>query len=126
MPDNEKAVHSEDLTRLFVERANCGEAEEVAELYEEHAVMDYSLGQLTNGRDSIDDLWEKVLSSAALSEQESPLQTLISGDIVLTSSSPGFGERARAQVVRRRSDGTWRRLHDRPHFVARELKTTEA
>jgi hypothetical protein len=37
----EKANQPEDLTRLFVERANNGDAAGIAELYEEEAVMAY-------------------------------------------------------------------------------------
>lgn len=39
--DVEKAMTPEDLTRLFVERSNAGDADGVAALYEEDAVMAY-------------------------------------------------------------------------------------
>jgi len=41
MSTNEKALKPEDLTRLFVERANAGDAAGIAALYEEEAVMAY-------------------------------------------------------------------------------------
>ena len=50
-------------------------------------------------------------------EQETPLPTLISGDLALTSTPPKDGSGARAQVVRRQSDGTWLRLLDQPEFT---------
>ena len=118
MSSNEKALHPEDLTRLFVERANEGDAAGVAELYEEQAVMAYPPGKLTVGRDAIRALWEKVLANAPRFEQESPLPTLISGDIALTSTPPKDNAGARAQVTRRQSDGTWLRLLDQPEFVS--------
>lgn len=126
MSSNEKALHPEDLTRLFVERANEGDAAGVAELYEEQAVMAYPPGKLTVGREAIRALWEKVLANAPRFEQESPLPTLISGDIALTSTPPRDGAGARAQVTRRQSDGTWLRLLDQPEFVslAREIPET--
>lgn len=126
MSSNEKALHPEDLTRLFVERANEGDAAGVAELYEEQAVMAYPPGKLTVGRDAIRAFWEKVLANAPHFEQESPLPTLISGDIALTSTPPRDGAGARAQVTRRQSDGTWLRLLDQPEFVslAREIPET--
>jgi uncharacterized protein (TIGR02246 family) len=117
MPDHEKAVRPEDLTHLFVERANDGDADGIAALYEEQAVMAYPPGQVTVGRDAIRTLWEKILAHAPRFEPELPLPTLISGDIALTSTPPKDGAGARAQVVRRQPDGTWLRLIDQPEFV---------
>ncbi|MDH2904235.1 MAG: nuclear transport factor 2 family protein [Actinomycetota bacterium] len=118
MSSNEKALRPEDLTRLFVERANDRDAAGVAELYEVHAVMAYPPGHVTEGRDAIRALWEKVLASGPCFEQETPLPTLVSGDIALTSTPPKDGAGARAQVIRRQADGTWLRLLDQPEFVS--------
>jgi len=116
MADNEKALKPEDLTRLFVERANARDAAGIAALYEEDAVMAYPPGSQTVGRESIRELWEKVLAKAPKFEPEQPLPTLISGDIALTSTPPSDGAGARAQVVRRQPDGTWLRVLDQPEF----------
>jgi ketosteroid isomerase-like protein len=117
MSDRETATKPEDLTRLFVERANDGDATGIASLYEEQAVMAYPPGEVTVGREAIRRLWEKVLANAPRFEQEPPLPTLVSGDIALTSTPPQDGAGARAQVVRRQPDGTWLRLLDQPEFV---------
>ena len=61
MTEHEKAQRPEDLTRLFVERANAKDAAGIAALYEEHAVMAYPPGSRTVGRTAIRDLWEKLL-----------------------------------------------------------------
>lgn len=117
MSVKEKALQPEDLTRLFVERANAADAAGIAALYEEEAVMAYPPGTTTVGRDAIRVLWQKVLANAPRFEQEPPLPTLTSGDIALTSTPPRDGAGARAQVVRRQPDGTWLRLLDQPEFV---------
>jgi ketosteroid isomerase-like protein len=117
MPDNATALKPEDLTRLFVERANDRDAAGIAALYENEAIMAYPPGELTVGREAIRALWEKVLANAPHFELEPPLPTLISGDIALTSTPPKDGAGARAQVVRRQPDGTWLRLLDQPEFV---------
>jgi uncharacterized protein (TIGR02246 family) len=116
VPKNEVAQKPEDLTRLFVERANDGDAAGIAALYEEEAVMAYPPGEVTEGRDAIRALWEKVLAKGPPFEPESPLPTLVSGDIALTSTPPRDDSGARAQVVRRQTDGTWLRLLDQPEF----------
>jgi uncharacterized protein (TIGR02246 family) len=116
MSNNEKALKPEDLTRLFVECANAGDAEGIAELYEQDAVMAYPPGSQTLGREAIRTLWEGVLAHKPHFELESPLPTLLIGDIALTSTPPKDGSGARAQVVRRQPDGTWLRLLDQPEF----------
>ena len=64
MTAREKAMTPEDLTRLFVERSNAGDADGVAALYEEHAVLAYPPGSQTTGREAIRALWATVLASA--------------------------------------------------------------
>jgi uncharacterized protein (TIGR02246 family) len=116
MTNREKAMRPEDLTRLFVERSNAGDAEGVALLYEEDAVLAYPPGGQTLGRVAIQALWEKVLANAPHFEQEELLPTLVSGDIALTSTAPKDDAGARAQVVRRQADGSWLRVLDQPEF----------
>ncbi|MET8797433.1 nuclear transport factor 2 family protein [Nocardia sp. NPDC004568] len=118
MPEYEKALRPEDITRLFVERSNAGDAAGVAELYEEDAVLAYPPGSRTVGRAAIRALWEKVLAAGSRFEPEEPLPTLICGDLALTSTPPRDGTGARAQVVRRQPDGSWLRVLDQPEFVA--------
>ncbi|CAM5457834.1 nuclear transport factor 2 family protein [Streptomyces atroolivaceus] len=117
MPEYEKALRPEDITRLFVERSNAGDAAGVAALYEEEAVLAFPPGEVTVGREAIRALWEKVLADRPHFEQEQPLPTLVSGDIALTSTPPKDGSGARAQVVRRRPDGSWLRVLDQPEFT---------
>lgn len=115
---SEKAWKPEDLTRLFVERANAKDAAGLAALYEEDAVMAYPPGAVTTGREAIRELWEKILPNVGSFQPEPPLPTLVSGDIALTSTPPKDGAGARAQVVRRQPDGSWLRLLDQPEFIS--------
>jgi ketosteroid isomerase-like protein len=117
MAGREKAMKPEDITRMFVDRSNSGDAEGVAALYEDHAVMGYPPGGQTVGRAAIQALWEKVLATRPHFEPEEPLPTLISGDLALTSTARRDGTGARAQVVRRQSDGSWLRVLDLPEFT---------
>lgn len=113
----EKALRPEDLTHLFVERANAGDAEGIALLYEKDAVIAYPPGRQTVGRAAIQALWQKVLGNRPHFEPEEPLPTLISGDLALTSTPPKDQVGARAQVVRRQPDGSWLRVLDQPEFT---------
>ena len=113
----EKALHPEDLTRLFVQRANAKDADGLAQLYEEDAVMAYPPGSQTRGRQAIRDLWAQLLPKMPQFEPEDPLPTLLSGDLALTSTPPKDGSGARAQVARRQPDGSWLRVLDQPEFT---------
>jgi ketosteroid isomerase-like protein len=129
MPDKatfQKAVTPEDLTRLFVERSNAGDADGVADLYEVNAVMAYPPGQFTIGRDAIRDLWKGVLAHRPHFTPERPLPTLICDDIALTSTPPSDGAGARAQVIRRQADGSWLRVLDQPEFISQPISDRRA
>jgi ketosteroid isomerase-like protein len=117
MTERETARTPEDLTRLFVERANAKDAEGLALLYEEDAVMAYPPGGRTVGRGAIQRLWADLLPKMPSFVPEQPLPTLISGELALTSTPPRDGAGARAQVVRRQPDGSWLRVLDQPEFV---------
>ncbi|MFG2694812.1 YybH family protein [Kitasatospora sp. NPDC048407] len=117
MSEYEKAMRPEDLTRLFVERSNAGDAAGVAALYEEHAVVAYPPGQFTVGREAIRVLWERVLTHRPQFTPEPPLPTLAADGIALTATPPKDGSGARAQVVRQQPDGSWLRLLDQPEFL---------
>jgi uncharacterized protein (TIGR02246 family) len=112
----ERATEPEDLTRLFVERANAGDSEGLAALYEEDAVMGFSPGRTTVGREAIREVLEQMLAQVSHFEPEEPLPTLRSGDLALTSTTPKDDAGARAQVVRRQADGSWLRVLDMPEM----------
>lgn len=118
MTTYEKARKPEDITRLFVERANAKDADGIAALYEEGAVMAYPPGSQTVGRAAIRDLWARVLPGMPRFAPEDPLPALVTGDIALTATVAKDGAGARAQVVRRQPDGSWLRLLDQPEFTA--------
>jgi ketosteroid isomerase-like protein len=108
----------EDLTRLFVERSNAGDAEGAAALYETGAVLAFPPGGQTVGREAIRDLWAKVLANAPHFELEEPLPTLTSGDLALTATPAKDGAGVRVQVARRQPDGSWLRVLDQPELQA--------
>ncbi|MBS1878609.1 MAG: nuclear transport factor 2 family protein [Actinobacteria bacterium] len=108
------AKEPEDIARLFVERVNAGDAEGLAALYEEDAVMGFPPGQVTVGREAIRGLFDSMVSEAPRFEIEEPLPTLRHGDLALTATRPADGTGGRAQVARRQPDGSWLRILDRP------------
>jgi len=113
----ERATQPEDLARLFVERANAGDAEGLAELYEPDAVLAFPPGQMTVGREAIRAVCEQLVASRPHFQLEEALPTLRSGDLALTSTRPADEAGARVQVARRQPDGTWLRVLDRPELV---------
>ncbi|MFI0773820.1 YybH family protein [Streptomyces sp. NPDC021212] len=121
----ERATTPEDLTRLFVERANAGDAEGMAELYAPDAVLAYPPGSVTVGREAIRAVCQALLDHTTEPfRPEEPLPTVRYGDLALTSTPSGDNTGGRVQVVRREPDGTWLRVIDRPeiHPAARAEK----
>lgn len=112
----ERAQTPEDLARLFVERANAGDAEGLAALYEPDAVLGFGPGGLTVGRDAIRALLTQMVGAdpRPVFALEDPLPTLRFGDLALTGTRAKDGTGGRAQVARRQPDGTWLRILDRP------------
>lgn len=109
------AQSPEQLARLFVERANARDADGLAALYAEDAVMGFPPGRETIGRAAIKQVLEQMLAHAPLPfPVEEPLPTLIRGDLALTATKPGDGTGGRAQVAQRQPDGSWLRILDRP------------
>jgi uncharacterized protein (TIGR02246 family) len=116
MPEPETAATPEDLTRLFVERANAGDIDGLVALYEPDAVLAYPPGEVSTGRDAIRAVFEKMLANRPHFEPEPPLPTVRAGELALTSTPPKDDAGARAQVVRRQPEGNWLRVIDQPEF----------
>ncbi len=115
----EIARNPEDLTRLFVQRANAGDAASLAELYAPDAVMAYPPGSTTIGREAIRGVFEQMLANAPRPfPMEEPLPTVRCGDLALTSTRSADDKGGRVQVVQRQPDGSWLRIIDRPEMPA--------
>jgi ketosteroid isomerase-like protein len=110
------ATSPEEISRLFVEFANAGDAAAMADLYEEDAVLAFPPGQTTVGRAAIRELFEKMVAARPTFSVEEPLPTIYHGDLALTSTRPKDNTGGRVQVVRRQGDGSWRRIIDRPEL----------
>lgn len=106
----------EAITTEFVNRAKVGDAEGLAELYAEDAVMAFPPGRITEGREALLDLFEKLLLVGPEFEHEDAATTVeYRGDLALTSTAALGGVGARVQVAQRQEDGTWLRLLDNPY-----------
>jgi len=102
MTTRESATEPEDLTRLFVERANAGDAEGLAELYERDAVLAYPPGSRTVGREAIRAVCEQMLTHVSHFELEEALPTVCNGD----SPLPRRGQPTTPEVGFRSSGGS--------------------
>ncbi|WP_238014738.1 nuclear transport factor 2 family protein [Dactylosporangium sp. AC04546] len=111
-----KATTPEDISRLFVERANAGDAAGLTELYEPDAVLAYPPGSRTVGREAMREVFEQMLKHVPRFEPEDALPTITHGDLALTSTRPKDGTGGRVQLVRRQPDGSWLRVIDRPEL----------
>jgi len=113
-PEHEHAATPEDLTRLFVEHANAGDADGLADLYELDAVLAFPPGQITRGRDAIRAVYRQMVTMGLTFKPEQPLPTIENGDLALTATHRRDGAGIRVQVARRQLNGSWLRIIDLP------------
>lgn len=108
------ARRPEDLAHLFVARANAGDADGLAALYEPDAVLAYPPGQVTQGRQAIRAIYAQMLTLGLNFKEEPQLPAIVLGDLALTSASRADGNGMRVQLAHRQPDGSWLRIIDRP------------
>ncbi len=117
--NRERARRPEDLSRLFLERANAGDADGLVALYEDEALLVGRNDEILIGTEAIRRFYRALLSSRPTfsGETQQPLQR---GDLSLTSTrfTTGTGRAATAEVARRQLDGTWLWAIDKPNVVA--------
>jgi ketosteroid isomerase-like protein len=112
----EAAREPEDLSRLFVERANARDVEGLVALYEPGAVLATPDGEAARGEAEIRRFYTALTASAPRFAPGAQHPALRVGELALTSTRlPGGG--ATAEVARRQPDGTWRWVLDRPNVT---------
>lgn len=111
----ETAKTPDDITRLFVERANAKDVDGLLDLYEPDAVLAFPPGSETVGQDALREVLQAMVDHAQEPfELEEPAPTIYFEDIALTATQSKDDTGTRVQVVRRQQDGSWRRILDRP------------
>lgn len=111
-----RAAQPEDLGRFFVERANAGDVDGLAALYEADALLAFPPGQVTSGTQAIRQVYEQLLVSKPTFTAGSQQAALRVGDLALTSTRL-VGGGATAEVARRQPDGTWLWVIDQPNVL---------
>jgi ketosteroid isomerase-like protein len=112
----ERAARPEDLSRLFVERANAGDVEGLVALYEPDAVVAFPPGEETVGSQAIRQAYQRLLADRPRFTAGDQQPVLRHGDLALTSTRL-VGGGATVEVARRQPDGTWRWVIDQPNVV---------
>lgn len=111
---HQHAEQPEDLGRFFIERANAGDAEGLAALYEPNAMLAAPRGQVTAGREAIRQFYERLLGGRpTFSGEQQP--ALRNGDLALTSTR--FAGGVTVELARRQPDGTWLWVIDQPNIL---------
>ncbi len=113
---HERAGKPEDLPRFFVERANAGDAEGLAALYEPDAIFALPSGEVARGKAEILTAFEHFLAGKPRFEPGEQFPALVSGEIALTSTRRDDGF-ITVEVARRQPDGTWLWVIDKPNVA---------
>ncbi|NNC12863.1 nuclear transport factor 2 family protein [Planctomonas sp. JC2975] len=112
----EHAVRPEDLSGLFVDRANAGDVDGVVELYEPSAVLALPDGRTATGAKQIRRFYSQLLADRPAFTPGPQRPALRNGDLALTSTRTPVG--ATTEVARRQADGTWRWVMDQPNVLS--------
>jgi hypothetical protein len=105
-PGREPARDPQDLERLLISRQWEGDVDGMAALFEQHAVIDSGLGQVTLGRDAIRAFFAELTATGRKFQVGDQRPALISGDLALTSTRLPDGS-ITSEVARLQADGTW-------------------
>jgi uncharacterized protein (TIGR02246 family) len=131
MSDNrerERATEPEDLSRFFLERANAGDVEGVAALYESEAALANPPGKVTTGIQAIRQFYQQLFAGRPTFKGETQ-PALCVGDLALTSTQFSVSvvgpdgqmmttRTATAEIARRQPDGAWLWVIDQPNVLA--------
>ena len=105
---------TEEVTRLFVDRANAHGLDGLVALYEPQAIMAYPPGTLSAGHEQIRLILKALLCHRIRSEREEPAATLRADGLAVTTARRRDGQGIRVQLLRQQPDGSWLRLFDLP------------
>src|SRR5262249_42727642 len=111
-----KAMQPEDVTRLVAERLNSGDAAGAAPLYEPQAILAYPADRPATWAQAIHAVSQQMARRATQAAIESPLPTVRSEVLALTSALSGDNSGARVQVLRSSPDGCWLQIIDPPEI----------
>jgi hypothetical protein len=111
-----RATAPEDLGRLIVARLNAGDVDGLVALYEPGAVLELPGGRTATGAAEIRAAYGRLLADRPVFAPGTPLPTLRTADLALTSTRLADGT-VTVEVARRQPDGTWLWVLDRPVAV---------
>jgi ketosteroid isomerase-like protein len=118
--DNLASVSNpQELARLLVSRANSGDVEGMAALYETGAVLARSDRPALVGREAIRKFYAELISTGIKFHLGEQRNAIICGDLALTSTRLPNGH-VTAEVARRQSDGSWLWAIDQPRIAVVE------
>ena len=110
MSTRETARSPEQLTELFIQRANAGDVEGLVALYEPEAML--AAGKpVAQGHEEIRAFFRNLLEKKSDFPRPEIMPPLINGDTALTVALQGNGNIS-TEIARRQPDGSWRWLVD--------------
>jgi ketosteroid isomerase-like protein len=111
--DQKLALDPQDLARLLVARANAGDVEGMAALYEPDAVLSVGEGKVACGTAEIRAFYARLLATGLTFNLGAQRPAIFSGELALTSTRLPNGT-ITAEVARKQLDGSWRWVIDQP------------
>lgn len=113
---SDKASRPEELSEFILALLNAGDVDGIVALYEPTAVLARSDGTFARGTEQIRAFYAPLLMSRPTFAPGQPRQTIVNGDLALTSTRLATGQ-ITVELARRQPDGTWLWIMDSPSFA---------
>jgi len=113
-----KPLDPQEVARELVSRQLAGDADGMAVLYEETAILDIGGGKIARGRAEIVAFYRSLIAAGVKFELGVQRPALVNGEIAITSTRLSDGT-VTAEIARRQPDGTWLFAADQPAIALR-------
>jgi len=114
---SELAARPEDLSELFLTRANAGDVEGIVALYEPGAILALPGGGSVSGHEELRKFYTAVLAGRPSFTSRGQRAVLRNGGLALTSTRLPSGDTT-VEVARRQPGGNWLWTIDQPALLS--------
>lgn len=111
-----KIASPDQLFQEFVRRANDRDVEGLVALYTPDAKVYFTPSVASEGHDQIRESIKRMLASDPVFSVDGQRNTIIVGDLALTSAAGSMG--FTAEVAQLQNDGSWLWVIDHPNFTS--------
>ena len=120
----QRALKPDEISLLFIDRANAGNVEGLVELYEIDAALDVGNAKLARGHEEIRKFYAGLLALKPVFTPGRQQPALIAGGLAITSTQLSDGT-VTVEIARQQNDGSWLWVADQPSLLQHWSNSTD-